>query len=141
MPRTQARRRPWEGGVPVLPHRRPPPRPTALVPLRHPHHHKGPGLDLTRTITIREPPYQGSNKITDWALNCGYHYYLWGPYHFADCDCMVGRTGEVHGKISFRWEFTADPPDGLLVTASEDSLRFKPQTPYSSYAQRAGGIQ
>lgn len=93
-------------------------------------HLTGPGLDISRTISLSAPPYENRNRVTDWKLNCGYTYYLWGPYHFSNCDCMTGRLGEVHGKISFRWEFIPDPAEMLSVTVSNDSIHFKPQSPY-----------
>ena len=74
----------------------------------------GPGLSLVRRLHLREPPYDGQNAFSDLQLGCGYHYTPWGTSS-SDCDCMVGRTGEVHGELSLRWTFEADPAEALDV--------------------------
>ena len=74
----------------------------------------GPGLSLVRRLHLREPPYDGQNAFSDLQLGCGYHYTPCGTSS-SDCDCMVGRTGEVHGELSLRWTFEADPAEALDV--------------------------
>ena len=74
----------------------------------------GPGLSLVRRLHLSAPPYDGQNAFSDLQLGCGYHYTPWGASS-SDCDCMVGRMGEVHGELSLRWTFEADPAEALDV--------------------------